>query len=70
MKIPIAEFRAKNIKENPMCTVYVESENGRYYYLTYGGSRGWRYDSLAAAREDIKNLWGSWHDFRLLDKED
>lgn len=66
MKIPIAEFRVKNIKENPISIIYVESENGYYYYLTYGGSRGKRYDSLLEAKEDIKSLWGNWNDFRLL----
>jgi hypothetical protein len=67
--IPVAEFRARNIKENPMTTVYVGYENGLYYYIADNGNIGQKYNSLGVAKEDIKSLWGKWHDFKLLNDE-
>lgn len=65
-KIAIAEFRAKNIKENHLTTVYVEYDNGHYYYLTFWGVRSTRYRNLDEAKKDIKDLYEKWHDFKLL----
>lgn len=64
--IALAEFRAKNIKDNPMTTTYVRYENGFYYYIAYNGRLSTRYNSLTEAKEDIKRSYGKWHDFRLL----
>ncbi|HBJ1645848.1 hypothetical protein FDB61_15830 [Clostridium botulinum] len=66
MKIAIAEFRARNIKENPMTKVFVEYINGRYYYIASNGQRSECYRNLDIAKEEIKSSWGKWHDFKLL----
>lgn len=65
-KIAIAEFRAKNIKENPMTTTYVEYSNGLYHYLAQNGYRTTKYRSLEEAKDDIGSLWGKWYDFKFL----
>jgi hypothetical protein len=64
--IAVAEFRARNIKENPMTKVYVRHENGHYYYIAYNGRLSTRYNSLAEAKADIQSTHGKWYDFRLL----
>lgn len=66
MKIAVAEFRARNIKKNHMTTTFVELVNGFYYYIAFNGQRSTRYRGLDEAKNDIKELWGSWHDFKLL----
>ncbi|MBQ3420711.1 MAG: hypothetical protein IJH34_03395 [Romboutsia sp.] len=66
MKIAIAEFRARNIKTNPMTTTYVEKVGNFYYYIASNGQRSTRYINLEMAKDDIKSLWGHWHDFKLL----
>ena len=45
-RIAVAEFRARNIKENPMATTYLEYENGAYYYIAFNGNRGRKYRTL------------------------
>ena len=65
-RIAVAEFRARNIKENPMATTYLEQEGDFYYYIASNGGRGHKYKTLDEAKEDIKDLWGGWYDFKLL----
>ena len=65
-KIELAQFRAKNIKDNDLTTAFVEYENGWYYHLTFWGDRSTRFRSLDEAKRDIKELYGNWHDFKLL----
>ena len=65
-RIKIAEFRARDIKENPMTAIEVEKYRGYYYFIAFNGNRSTRYTSIAEAKEDIKGSYGEWHDFKLL----
>jgi len=67
MKIPIAEFRANDIKESPMKITYVEYKDGCYYYIAYNGNLGKKYKSLEEAKGETQSLWGDWCGFKLLD---
>lgn len=66
IKIKVCEFRARNIRENKMIYIEVEKVNGRYFYINYKGQRSFEYKSIEEVKEDIKNLYGEYKDFRLL----
>ena len=64
--IQVCEFRARNIKENKLVMIQLEKVGNLYYYITFSGHRGKEYKSLVAAKEDIKQSYNKWHDFKML----
>ena len=65
-RIAIADFRAKNIKDNPMAKLYLIKEGNKYFHITNDGDKGMYYIGLKSAKEEIQKYWGNWHDFKLL----
>lgn len=62
----VAEFRAKNLKENNMTFIEIEKFNGFWWYITFEGDRSTKYISINEAIEDIKSLYGNYIDFKIL----
>lgn len=44
----------------------LEKVGNLYYYITFWGERGKQYKSLAEAKEDIKESYKNWFDFKML----
>ena len=62
----VAEFRAKNLKENPMTFIEIEKFNGFWWYITFQGDRSKKYISVNEAIEDIISLYGNYIEFKIL----
>ena len=68
--VPIAVFRARNIKTNPLIQISVGIENNRIFYITDSGNKSIEYKNIAQAILDISDLWGGWHDFKIIYREE
>ena len=64
--IKIAEIWSHNIANTKRSTIDVLKEGNYYYYIASNGGKGYKYKTLQEAKEDIKELWGNWIDFKLL----
>lgn len=62
----VCEFRANNIKDNPLTTIELEFFNGSWWYITFKGERSYKYISLAEAKIDIISMYSNYKDFRML----
>ena len=65
-RVKVCEFRAHNIKENNMTNIEIEIDLDKIYFINWKGERSHRYRSIYEAKEDIRDMYGEWCDFKML----